>query len=154
METAKKLVELLRKKNKTLATAESCTGGMIGAALTSVPGASEVYGFGFITYANEAKERLLGVRGETLAAHGAVSPETAAEMAAGALRVSGAGIAVAVTGIAGPGGGTPEKPVGLVYVGVASEKGVRTVKLNLSGDREQVRRQTVERALLEAAAEL
>ncbi len=141
------VVELLRQKNKTLATAESCTGGMIGSAITSVPGASEVYGFGFITYANEAKEQILGVRRETLAAHGAVSPETAAEMAAGAKRVSGADIAVAVTGIAGPGGGTPEKPVGLVYVGLASERGVRTVKLNLSGDRERVRTRTVLNAL-------
>ncbi len=154
MNEARILVELLRKKNKTLATAESCTGGLIGGAITSVPGASEVYGFGFITYANEAKERILGVRHETLAAHGAVSPETAAEMAAGARKAGGADIAVAVTGIAGPGGGTPEKPVGLVYVGVASERGVRTVKLNLSGDRDAVRRRTVERALDEARLEL
>lgn len=144
---AETVVKLLREKNKTLATAESCTGGMIGRAITDIPGASEVYGFGFITYANEAKEQILGVRRETLEAHGAVSPETAAEMAAGAKRVSGADIAVAVTGIAGPGGGTPEKPVGLVYVGLASERGVRTVKLNLSGDRRRVRLRTVLNAL-------
>ncbi len=148
------VVELLREKNKTLATAESCTGGMIGSAITDIPGASQVYGFGFITYANEAKEQILGVRRETLAAHGAVSPETAAEMAAGTRRVSGADIAVAVTGIAGPGGGTAEKPVGLVYVGVASEKGVRTVKLNLSGDRKRVRLRTVLSALDEVRREL
>lgn len=141
------VVELLRQKHKTLATAESCTGGMIGQAITDIPGASEVYGFGFITYANEAKEKILGVRHETLAAHGAVSPETAAEMAAGAKRVSGADVAVAVTGIAGPGGGTPEKPVGLVYVGVASDKGVRTLKLSLSGNRQRIRRRTVLSAL-------
>ena len=139
---AAEVIELLKAKNKTLSTAESCTGGMIGAAITSVPGASEVYGFGFITYANEAKEKILGVKHETLAAHGAVSPETAEEMAAGALRVSGADIAVAVTGIAGPGGGTPEKPVGLVYMGLATEKYVRAIRLNLSGSRDQVRLDT------------
>ena len=144
---AAEVVTLLKEKNKTLATAESCTGGMIGAAITSVPGSSEVYGFGFITYANEAKEKLLGVKHETLAAHGAVSPETAAEMAAGARRAANADIAIAVTGIAGPGGGTPEKPVGLVYVGISSDKGTRTLKLNLSGDRDQVRLQTCIKAL-------
>ena len=144
---AAEVIELLKAKNKTLATAESCTGGMIGAAITSVPGSSEVYGFGFITYANEAKEQLLGVKHETLAAHGAVSPETAAEMAAGARRAAKADIAIAVTGIAGPGGGTPEKPVGLVYVGISSDKGTRTLKLNLSGDRDQVRQQTCTKAL-------
>ncbi|MGN1098390.1 MAG: competence/damage-inducible protein A [Clostridia bacterium] len=141
------VVELLRQKGKTLATAESCTGGMIGRQITSVPGASQVYGFGFITYANEAKEKLLGVKRETLAAHGAVSPETAREMAEGARRVSGADIAVAVTGIAGPDGGTPEKPVGLVYVGISSESGTRAVKLNLSGNRERIRIRTCLHAL-------
>ena len=152
--SAAEVIELLKAKNKTLATAESCTGGMIGAAITSVPGSSEVYGFGFITYANEAKEQLLGVRRDTLAAHGAVSPETAAEMAAGARRAANADIAIAVTGIAGPGGGTPEKPVGLVYVGISSEKGTRTLKLNLSGDRDQVRRQTCINALRAVIEEL
>ena len=141
------IVKLLQQHNKTLATAESCTGGMIGATITSVPGSSEVYGFGFITYANEAKEQLLGVKHETLAAYGAVSPETAKEMAAGARKVSGADIAVAVTGIAGPGGGTPEKPVGLVYVGVATENDTKTIKLNLGGDRDQVRLSTCLNAL-------
>ena len=144
---AEHLVRLLSEKHKTVATAESCTGGMIGQSLTSVPGASEVYGFGFITYANEAKEQILGVKHETLTAHGAVSPETAEEMAAGARRVSGADIAVAVTGIAGPGGGTPEKPGGLVYVGVASENGVKSIKLNLSGNRDRIRLRTCLSAL-------
>ncbi len=141
------VVKLLKKKGKTLATAESCTGGLIGEKITSVPGSSEVYGFGFITYANEAKERLLGVKRETLEAYGAVSPETAAEMAEGARRNSGADIAVAVTGIAGPGGGTPEKPVGLVYVGVSSENGTNTVRLELSGNRDKVRQRTCMNAL-------
>ncbi|MCH5186892.1 MAG: CinA family protein [Oscillospiraceae bacterium] len=145
--SAKHLVDLLAEKRKTVATAESCTGGMIGGSLTSVPGASEVYGFGFITYANEAKEKLLGVRHDTLLSHGAVSPETAREMAEGARKVSGADIAVAVTGIAGPGGGTPEKPVGLVYVGISTESGAWAEKLNLSGSRDEIRKQTVLAAL-------
>ena len=140
---AERLVRSLAEEQKTIATAESCTGGMIGQSLTSVPGASRVYGFGFITYANEAKERLLGVEHETLLSHGAVSPETAREMAQGARRVSGADIAVAVTGIAGPGGGTPEKPVGLVYVGISSGHGTRAVRLGLGGSRDEIRRRTV-----------
>ena len=151
---AAQVVALLKQHNKTLATAESCTGGMIGAVITSVPGSSEVYGFGFITYANEAKQQLLGVKHETLSAHGAVSSETAAEMAEGARRVSGADIAAAVTGIAGPGGGTPEKPVGLVYMGISSDHGTRTLKLNLSGDRDQVRQQTCVNALRAVIEEL
>lgn len=127
------LVEKLKAAHKTVAFAESCTGGLIAKRMTDVPGASEVFGFGFVTYANEAKMKLLGVSPETLEAHGAVSPETACEMARGAKRVSGADIAVSVTGIAGPTGGTPEKPVGLVYMGVASDSGVQTHKLMLGG---------------------
>lgn len=145
--TAKYLVSLLSENHKSIATAESCTGGMIGQSLTSVPGASEVYGFGFITYANEAKEKLLGVSHETLLLHGAVSPETAREMAEGARKVSGADIAVAVTGIAGPGGGTSEKPVGLVYVGISTESGTWAEKLSLCGSRDDIRKQTVIAAL-------
>lgn len=147
LSAAEHLVRLLAEKHKTVATAESCTGGMIGQSITSVPGASEVYGFGFITYANEAKEKLLGVRHETLRSYGAVSPETAREMAEGARKVSGADIAVAVTGIAGPGGGTPEKPVGLVYVGIAADSGTWAEKLCLSGSRDEIRKQTVLAAL-------
>lgn len=151
---AEVVVRLLKEKGKTLATAESCTGGMIGEQLTSVAGASEVYGFGFVTYANEAKERLLGVKHETLAAHGAVSPETACEMAAGARKVSGADIAVAVTGIAGPGGGTKEKPVGLVYVGISTAAGTRAEKLQLSGSRQRIRIRTCLSALNYVRTEL
>lgn len=127
------LVKELARAHKTIAFAESCTGGLISKRLTDVPGASEVFGYGFVTYANEAKAKLIGVSEQTLAAHGAVSPETAKEMAEGARRVSGADIAVAVTGLAGPGGGTAEKPVGLVYMGVASEAGTEVHKLLLGG---------------------
>lgn len=138
-----KLFLLLKEKNITLSTAESCTGGMIGACLTSVPGISDYYGYGFVTYSNEAKQKLIGVSESTLAKYGAVSAETAMEMAEGALRVSGADIAVSVTGIAGPGGGTAQKPVGLVYVGFASNDKRIFKKLNLTGDRDDVRRSTV-----------
>lgn len=126
------LVRELAARGRTIAFAESCTGGLISKRLTDVPGASEVFGFGFCTYANQAKMQILGVKSQTLEAHGAVSPETAEEMAVGALRVSGADIAVSVTGIAGPGGGSEEKPVGLVYMGVASENGVFSKKLLLA----------------------
>ena len=117
---ALKVYDKLKKQGKTLATAESCTGGLIGATITAVPGVSECYGFGVVTYANEAKEKLLGVKKETLETLGAVSEETACQMAEGALKLSGADVAVAVTGIAGPGGGSAEKPVGLVYVGIGA----------------------------------
>lgn len=144
------LVEKLKAAHKTVAFAESCTGGLIAKRITDVSGASEVFGFGFVTYANEAKMKLLGVSPETLEKHGAVSPETAREMALGAKRVSGADIAVSVTGIAGPTGGTPEKPVGLVYMGVAFEGGVETCKLMLGGhkgsDRAYIRTLTANHA--------
>ena len=141
---ADEVYKALKQTGKTLSTAESCTGGMIGQYLTAVPGISDYYGYGFITYSNQAKITLLGVNGETLKNYGAVSSETVCEMAEGALKVSGADIAVSVSGIAGPGGGTKEKPVGLVYVGCA-KKGGNTFfeKLNLTGDRQSVREQTV-----------
>ena len=146
--TAEVLYEVLKSKNMTIATAESCTGGMIGAALTAVSGVSECYGFGVVTYANEAKEKLLGVSHTTLETVGAVSYETACEMAQGALKLSGADIAISVTGIAGPGGGTEEKPVGLVYIGIAQKNGeVKAYKNNFLGGRDAVRTQTVVKAL-------
>jgi nicotinamide-nucleotide amidase len=117
------VVRLLRKKNKRLATAESCTGGLIANRITDVPGASEVFICGFVTYANEAKISQVGVSSATLFAFGAVSEEVAIEMAAGALRASGADIAVSVTGIAGPGGGTEKKPVGTAWIGLATQDG-------------------------------
>ena len=133
-----KLVE----NNITISTAESCTGGSLGKLITSVSGVSSIYGYGFITYANEAKEKVLGVKHETLESYGAVSPETALEMAIGAKKVSGSDIAVSVTGIAGPGGGTPEMPVGVVYIALAHKDGAEYRKLNLSGDRDEVRTKT------------
>lgn len=143
---AKVVCERLKSQKRILATAESCTGGMIGSAVTAVPGSSEVYEYGFVTYSNEAKQKLLGVSAETLSLFGAVSAETVCEMAEGALNVSGADIAVSVSGIAGPGGGTDDKPVGLVYIGFA-QKGEKTefFKLLLSGTRDSVRRQTVDK---------
>ena len=138
----------LRARSMTVATAESCTGGMIGEVLTSVPGVSECYGFGVITYANQAKEKLLGVSHTTLETVGAVSPETACQMAEGALRLSDADIAIAVTGIAGPGGGTEQKPVGLVYIGIALRgKDAVSYKNIFAGGRDAVRQSTVKKAL-------
>lgn len=142
---AQSVIDILKEKNLTLSTAESCTGGMIGELITSVSGASEVYGFGFITYANEAKEKILGVKHETLERFGAVSEETAREMALGAKKVSGSDIAVSVTGIAGPGGGTKEKPVGLVYTAICCRDKVEVSRLLLNGDREAVRKETCRR---------
>ncbi len=142
------LCKVLMDNGLTIATAESCTGGKLGAALTSVPGMSECYGYGVVTYSNEAKEKLLGVNHATLVSHGAVSRETAAEMAQGILNVSKADIAVSITGIAGPGGGTPQKPVGLVYVGIASADGKTEVhQLNLAGNREEVRSGVIDKVI-------
>ena len=120
-ELARQVLAACEERDILLATAESCTGGMIVAALTDIAGSSSVVDRGFVTYSNEAKMEMLGVRRETLEAHGAVSRETALEMAAGALAHSRAGVAVSVTGVAGPGGGSAEKPVGLVWFGCAVE---------------------------------
>ncbi len=143
----REVIDLLREKSLTIATAESCTGGLIGAELVNVPGASDVYGYGFITYANEAKEKILGVKRETLSTVGAVSPETAEEMARGAAYAAGSDLAVSVTGIAGPGGGSPEKPVGLVYIGLYDRGNVIVKKCLFSGDRKEIRNQTRDTAL-------
>lgn len=141
------VAELLKESRLTMATAESCTGGMIGATMVNVPGVSEVFTQGMITYSNEAKVRLLGVREETLAAYGAVSPETAAEMAEGGAGAAGTDLCVAVTGIAGPDGGTAEKPVGLVYI-ACSLKGKTVVKrYQFKGNRAKIREQSMMRAL-------
>ena len=136
------IVLKLVENNITISTAESCTGGSLGKIITSISGVSSIYGYGFITYANEAKEKILGVKHETLESYGAVSPETALEMAIGAKKVSGSDIAVSVTGIAGPGGGTPEKPVGLVYIAIADKDGAEYRKLNLDGTRGEIRAKT------------
>jgi len=142
----RKTVEKLIEKKITVATAESCTGGMIASAITDVPGASAVFGYGMDTYSNEAKTSILGVREETLSRFGAVSKETAGEMAAGLKRVSHADVAVSVTGIAGPGGGSLQKPVGLVYMGLAVKDQVFIKKNLFSGNRDEIRQQTVETA--------
>lgn len=129
------VVATLKEKGLTLACAESCTGGLVGKRITDVSGASEVFLGGCITYANEIKVKLLGVREETLRRYGAVSEQTATEMAAGVRRALGADIGVSVTGIAGPGGGTNEKPVGTVFVGISSRLGEQVRKLSLSSMR-------------------
>ena len=142
------LVNALRQKGLTLATAESCTGGLVSQLVTNVPGSSEVFGFGFVTYANEAKQKLLGVSEQALANHGAVSPQVAAAMAAGAAKAAGADVAVSLTGIAGPGGGTPEKPVGLVYMGAARGEQVFVKRLDLGNrDRATIRLSAAKNAL-------
>ena len=132
---ARKLIE----SRTTLATAESCTGGLIGELVTRRPGSSASYLGGAVTYANAEKVRQLGVRQATLDAHGAVSEPTAREMCLGARERFGAQLAVAVTGIAGPDGGTPEKPVGTVWLALATEQGVTTKKLTWPGQRDQIR---------------
>ena len=146
---ANALLQACQQRGIMLATAESCTGGMIIAALTDIAGSSAVVDRGLITYSNEAKMEMLGVSAATLQAHGAVSRETVLEMAAGALTRSRAGLALAVTGIAGPGGGSPEKPVGLVWFGVALRGGPVAAELNMFADngRDFIRRETVRHAL-------
>jgi nicotinamide-nucleotide amidase len=130
-----------------LATAESCTGGLVAGAITAVAGSSAWFERGFVTYSNDAKIEQLGVSRDTLATHGAVSTQTAAEMAAGALRASRAQWAVAVTGVAGPGGGSVDKPVGTVCFGWAGPNGVATEQRLLPGDRAGIRRESVRIAL-------
>jgi PncC family amidohydrolase len=144
---AEAVLELSRARGWTLATAESCTGGLVGARLTEVPGASDAYVGGIVAYSDDVKRAQLAVRAETLREHGAVSAETAAEMATGARHALAADVAVAVTGVAGPGGGTPDKPVGLVYVTVESPGGDSTERLHLEGDRQAIRAQATDAAL-------
>jgi len=137
-----------RRAGTKLATAESCTGGMIAAALTEIAGSSDVFERGFVTYSNEAKTELLGVPAALIAAHGAVSSEVAAAMATGALARSRADMAVSVTGIAGPGGGSAAKPVGLVYIATARRGGAPAVERHVfPGDRAAIRAATALRAL-------
>ena len=151
---ADRLSALLGDRDETLATAESLTGGLVGSRVTDVPGASAYFDRGFVTYTYDAKRELLGVSRESLDAHGAVSEPVVREMAAGARDRADADWAVATTGIAGPAGGTDEKPVGLVHVGVAhaapwgtGDSFVRTERVVLDGDRDAVKRGAAERAL-------
>jgi nicotinamide-nucleotide amidase len=139
----------LRARHWMIATVESCTGGLIGWLLTQEPGASEFVDRGFITYSNEAKTEMLGVPASLIAAHGAVSEPVARAMAEGAINASRANIAVSVTGIAGPGGGTTEKPVGLVYIAISVRGGeTRAYEHHFSGDRNAIRKHTAIAALM------
>lgn len=156
-ELAPRVIEIFREKGLSLALAESCTGGMIAETITNVAGASDIFYGSAVTYVNGAKEHILGVARETLEKHGAVSSECAEEMACGARRVYGADVAMSVTGIAGPGGGSEAKPVGTVWFGLATKDGAETFRRRFDGDRAAVRRQTVEevlRRLAEAGARL
>lgn len=135
----KALVEKLRSEKKSIAVAESCTGGLIAKRITDISGSSAVFGYGAVTYANEAKVKLLSVEPETLEKYGAVSEQTALQMANGVRALGGSDIGLATTGIAGPDGGTEEKPVGLVYVAVSTKDGCSVKRLMLKGDRERVR---------------
>ncbi len=141
------LLKLLKEKNKKLITVESCTGGLIGKKITAVPGSSENYLGGLITYSNEMKMQLCNVSEETLSSFGAVSKATAIEMAEGAMKYCNADIAISVTGIAGPGGGSEEKPVGLVYIGIATKEESDSMRFYFTGNRSKVREQSAKNAL-------
>ena len=135
-----KILDLYRKQQKKLAIAESCTGGLISACLTDIPHSSDVFERGYVTYSNAAKMENLNVPEELLHLHGAVSPQVAAAMAKGCLYCSHADISLAVTGIAGPGGGTPAKPIGLVYYGLSwRTKETRTIECHFKGNRKEIR---------------
>ena len=143
-----KLVMLLQKNQFTITTAESCTGGLVAGRILNVAGASSSFNEGYITYSNEAKERILGVTHKTLEEYGAVSPQTAKEMAEGAAKKADADVALSVTGIAGPGGGTKENPVGLVYIGCYVKGELYVKECHFHGNREENRKEAVETALL------
>ena len=147
MTTAEKLVKRLTELGKTCGTAESCTGGGVGSAITSVAGSSAIFWGGVISYDNSVKRDVLGVPQEILETKGAVSSECAAAMAEGARRILKTDYAVSITGIAGPGGGSNEKPVGLVWFGIASHTGVKTESRIFPGNRAEVRAAAVEHAL-------
>ncbi len=136
------IVKMLIESGKKLALAESCTGGLVAKKITDISGASECFECGFVTYSNEQKVQRLGVSRETLEKYGAVSPQTALEMCRGAKEKAGADIGIGITGIAGPNGGTAEKPVGLVYIGFCTDEVHIAYKLNLSGSRDEIREQT------------
>lgn len=147
MSPEERAVQILMEKGYEITTAESCTGGMIAATLINVSGISEIYKEGYITYANEAKQKLLGVKKETLNTYGAVSEQTAYEMALGAAKAADAEVCLAVTGIAGPGGGSEEKPVGLVYIGCCVDGHVTVSKNLFQGDRLSIRKQATQKAI-------
>ena len=150
MNNVEKTVAFLMEQGKRISFAESCTGGLLAATQVDVPDASKVLDMSFVTYANEAKIDLVDVSPETLSAYGAVSEQTAREMASGVARRSGAQIGVSATGIAGPGGGTPEKPVGTVCFGLSDAAGTvtETVQFGYKSDRSKIRRLTTARAMM------
>lgn len=141
------IVTILQQKDWQVTCAESCSGGMIASRLVNVAGVSDVFGESYVTYANSAKHKLLGVSEQALEEYGAVSPEVAEQMARGAAERAKAQAAIAVTGIAGPGGGTPEKPVGLVYIGCYVDGEVFVTQNHFQGNRMEIRTQTTEAAL-------
>ena len=141
------VVALLKNKGLTVSTAESCTGGLLCGRIINVPGASDVIGTGIVTYSNKAKKKYLGVKRSTLRKHGAVSAKCAKEMARGICRETGSDVGLATTGIAGPDGGSADKPVGLVFIGCCIRGKVKVRQYEFSGDRAQVREQAVKVAL-------
>lgn len=151
---AAELVRRLHSQGMTVSTAESCTGGMAARYLTAVPGASNVFALGVVAYANRIKEQELGVSPDTLARDGAVSEPTAREMADGIRKKAGAFLGLSSTGIAGPGGGTPDTPVGTVYIATRTESGGSCERLVLSGNREEIREETTRRLFRLALAAL
>lgn len=146
MTLEEQLIEALSNRKRNLSTAESCTGGLMAARLTDLPGTSEIFVGGVVSYHNEVKEKLLNVRHVTLETFGAVSEETAIEMAEGVRKALHTDYGVGITGIAGPGGATPEKPVGLVYIAVAGPEGGGVTRNEFKGDRTAVREQSVNKA--------
>ncbi len=150
-----KVISFFKEKGLWIASAESCTGGLISKRITDVSGASAIFGYGLCTYANEAKVKLLGVSEETLAKFGAVSMQTASEMTRGLLELSEADVCICTTGMASPGGGPTDKPVGMVFVGIGSKLGVRVSELSLGhlGSRDRIRNATADFALSEALKE-
>ncbi len=137
----------LRRKRLTLSICESCTGGMFGSIITTIPGSSNYFKGGIIVYSNEIKKRIVGVKSLTLKKFGAVSRQTAQEMARGVRRITNSDISISITGIAGPGGGTKAKPVGLVYIAIADRKNTLVHKFMLTGGREQIRKKACVNAL-------
>jgi len=144
----KEIVEILKNKKATITFAESCTGGRVASAFTAVSGVSEVFNGSVVSYSNEIKSLWLGVREQTLMEHGAVSRECVSEMLDGALKLARADYVIAISGIAGPSGGTPEKPVGTVFIGVKGRGRMKIERFLFSGDRESIQNQSVESAIL------
>lgn len=144
---AEKILNFAKAKQIKFAFAESCTGGLLSALFTSISGSSKAVERGFVTYCNRAKNEMLGVKNKTLESFGAVSKETAKEMALGAIKNSQADVAISITGIAGPTGGSAEKPVGLVYIGFSYDKKTKVKKFNFTGNRNEIRRSAIDAVL-------